>query len=287
MVIGGAFKQLMKLYMWWLQLLIIPSALLSEGFLHGPNSLSAQSTTEGHCDPLLHPSRDDPYGYRLREDRCEGIYILEVGNTTLLVASLIESFEDFAPSASQNLRVEWPALGDTSVRLRAQTFRHKLYYRMDSLRPAGNTTYIWSPNLLAALNLKKSELGVVARTQFKVGKTKRDVYLPLRIKQQSKTSEGGNYQLVLLPGKELTEVYLNLAVVKPDGSLGNFLKKDQALGYGYYPAKRKITIILPELKTTGIYYLGISATLSGGGSYEEKLWFYHSGRGPAGNNGRG
>jgi hypothetical protein len=273
--------------MCWLQLLIIPSALLSWGFLHGPNSLSAQSTAEGHCDPLLRPSRDDPYGYRLREDRCEGIYIREVAGTTLLVASLIESFEDFNPSASQNLQVEWPALGDANIRLRAQAFRHRLYYRMDSLRPAGNTTYTWSPNLLAAFNLKKGELGVVARTHFKVGATERDVYLPPRIKQQSKTSEGGNYQLVLLPGTEMTEVYLNLAAVKPDGSLGTFLKKDQALGYGYYPAERKITIILPELKTTGIYYLGISAALSGGGSHEEKLWFYHRGRGPAGNNGRG
>jgi hypothetical protein len=266
---------------------LIWSILLPGLFLHGPTSVTKQSTTEAHCDPLLPSSRDDPYGYRLREDRCEGIYIREVAGTTLLVASLIESLEDFNPAASQNLQLEWPALGDSSVRLRAQAFRHRLYYRMDSLRPAGNTSYTWSPNLLATFNLKKGELGVVARTQFKVGATNRDVYLPLRIRQQSKTSEGGNYQLVLLPGTELTEVYLNLAAVKSDGSLGNFLKKNQALGYGYYPAERKITITLPELKTRGIYYLGISATLSRGGSREERLWFYHRGQGPAGNNGRG
>jgi hypothetical protein len=271
--------------MWWQRILIISS--LSWSLLHGLHSHSLQNATEGHCDPHLPSSPDDPYSYRIRGDRCEGIYIREVAGSTLLVASLIESVEDFNPNASQNLQVEWPALGDTSIRLRAQAFRHSLHYRMDSLRPAGNTSYTWSPNLLATFNLKKGELGVVARTQFKIGATKRDVYLPLRIRQQSRTSEGGNYQLVLLPGTELTEVYLNLSPVKPDGGLGNFLKKDQALGYGYYPAKRKITIVLPELKTTGIYYLGVSATLSGGGSHEEKLWFYHHGRGPAGNNGRG
>jgi hypothetical protein len=276
--------------MWWHRS-IISSAILSLVLLPGLNSLSMQGTTEGHCDPDLRSSGDDAYGYRLRQDRCEGIYIPGVGRTTLLVASLIESFEDFNPAANQNLQVDWPALGDNNVHLRARAFRHKLYYRMDSLRPAGNNTYTWSPNLLAIFNLKKNELGVVARTQFKVGATKREVYLPLRIRQQSKASEGGNYQLVLLPGAEVTEVYLNLAPVKPDGSLGNFLKKNQALGYGYYPAERKITIILPELATTGIYYLGISATFSGGGSYEEKLWLYHRGRRPAGdnagNNGRG
>jgi hypothetical protein len=229
--------------MWWRRF-IISSAILSPVFLLGLNSLGMQSTTEGHCDPDIRSSGDDVYGYRLREDRCEGIYVRNVGMTTLLVASLTESFENFNPAASQNLQVDWPALGDNNVRLRAQAFRHKLYYRMDSLRPAGNNSYTWSPNLLATFNLKKNELGVVARTQFKVGATKREVYLPLRIRQQSKTSEGGNYQLVLLPGTELTEVYLNLASVKPDGSLGNFLKKNQALGYGYYPAERKITIIL-------------------------------------------
>ena len=232
-----------------------------------------QTVTDGHCDPDLSP-RADAYGYHLREDRCEGIYIRPVGANPLLVASLTESFEDFDPAAAQNLQLEWPALGATSVRLRAQAFRQRLYYRMDSLRPAGNNSYSWSPNLLATFKLRKSELGVVARTQFKVGATVRDVYLPLRIRQQANAGQVGNYQLVLLPGIELKEVYLNLAPVKPDGSLGNFIRKDQALGYGYYPAERKITIVLPEPKTTGIYYLGISATLGDGGSSEEKLWLY-------------
>jgi hypothetical protein len=255
---------------------IISSALISciSWFtLHEPRSLGKQTPTEGHCDPALLP-RDDTYGYHLREDRCEGIYIREVAGNTLSVASLTESFEDFNPATAQNLQLEWPALGDNKVRLRARAFRQRLYYQMDSMRPAGNNTYTWSPNLLATFKLKKNELGVVARTQFKVGGTVRDVYLPLRISQQSKASERGSYQLVLLPGTELTEVYLNLAPVKPDGSFGNIIWKDQALAYGYYPAERKITIVLPELKTTSIYYLGISATLSGGGSREEKLWLY-------------
>ncbi|MBO0723419.1 MAG: hypothetical protein J2P41_21525 [Blastocatellia bacterium] len=236
-----------------------------------------QGSPAGQCDPSLAP-RDDAYGYHLREDRCEGIYIKPVGANPLLVASLTESFEDFNPDAPQKLQLEWPALGDNNVRLRAQSFRQKLYYRMDCLRPADNNTYTWSPDLLATFKIKKNELGIVARTEFKVGATVRDVYLPLRIRQQSTDSSRGGSQLVILPGIELTEVYLNLAPVKADGNLGNFIMKDQALGYGYYPADRKITIILPELKTTGIYYLGISATLSNGGSREEKLWLYHPGK---------
>jgi hypothetical protein len=140
--------------MWWRRF-IISSAILSPVFLLGLNSLGMQSTTEGHCDPDIRSSGDDVYGYRLREDRCEGIYVRNVGMTTLLVASLTESFENFNPAASQNLQVDWPALGDNNVRLRAQAFRHKLYYRMDSLRPAGNNSYTWSPNLLATFNLKR------------------------------------------------------------------------------------------------------------------------------------
>ena len=96
---------------------------------------------EIHCDPELNEPSNDPYGYHLRgtnRDRCEGIYMRDVASNPLLIASLTAWFEDFDPSTGADLTMEWRTPGDAGIHLRAYTLKHRLYYRMDSLRPAGS-----------------------------------------------------------------------------------------------------------------------------------------------------
>lgn len=228
-----------------------------------------------HCDPGLKQVTSDSYGYRVRGDRCEGIYIREVRFSTLEVVSLTESVENFDPATNQNLLVQWVAPPKTNVRVRAYSLRHKLYYRMDSLRPAGSASYEWSPNLLAALNLRKRELGLVAFVSQPVDAKVRDVYLPVRLTQNAAVNRSNRYDLVLMPGVELAEVFVSLASLNPDGRIGAYLKRNEALGWGYYPAERGITIAIPKLNASGIYYLEIGATKKAGGSLTTQVWFYH------------
>jgi hypothetical protein len=234
-----------------------------------------------HCDPYLKESSNDPYGYRVRgvkRDRCEGIYIREVANTPLLVASLTEWFEDFDPSSGADVVLEWKASGDADIHLRAYTLKHRVYYRMDSLRPANSNSYVWQPGLLSTLDLRKKDIGIVAWTSQQVGNTRRDVYLPLRIRQRADAGKSQGYQLLLLPGAELSEVFVSLALVKSDGEPGAFTRNAQKLGYGYYPADRGIPIEITEIKTPGIYYLKIGAELRAGGSSTTQIWFYYPGK---------
>jgi hypothetical protein len=237
----------------------------------------APSAQENHCDPQLTPPKDDPYGYRLRGDRCEGEYMRPVGSTTLLIASLTESVENFNPVANRDLVVEWTAPGAVSVHLRAQALRHRLYYRMDTIRPSGSASFRWTPNLLATFKLNRDELGTVAWTSYRVGDANRDVYIPLRISQHGAAIRSRSYELKLLPGVELDEVYYSLAPVKPEGRTGTFVKKDQPVGSGYYPAGRAFVIKVPELRASGIYYLKIGATRKSGGATTAEIWFYSSG----------
>jgi hypothetical protein len=227
-----------------------------------------------HCDPNLPTASDDPYGYRLRGDRCEGLYINEVA-ATLRVASLTSSLADFTPTSSRNLLIEWTAIGNQPVHLRANSLRERLYYQMDSFRPTASASYSWPTDLLAALGLGRSDLGLTASTSYQVGNTKREVFLPIRIKGQSATTKTRNYQLVLLPGVELAEVFMSLAPVKDDGSLGPFIIKDQAQQSGYNAANRTLTIRIPEVTSSGIYYLEIGAVLRTRGSTSIQVWFYH------------
>ncbi len=236
------------------------------------------------CDPRLVRPPGEPFGYGLRGDRCEGLYVREVaGSGGLLVASFTEPFEhfDFGPGGSPgpggSLHLEWTAPRNAEVRLRGFSLRRKLYYRMDTIRPPGTTTYVWSADVLASLKMRSQELAIVGWTSQALGGRTQEVYVPLRVGRQGPRPRSGRYLLVLLPGADLTEVFITLSTVGADGRAGAFLKRDEPLGYGYYPAERGITVPLPELKAPGIYQLQAGATLTRGGSAARSLLFYHPG----------
>jgi hypothetical protein len=251
------------------------------GFAAGLYLLSARSPSsqlraqQNPCDPNLMQLGQNPEGYRLRGDRCEGIYIEPVsGSTTLLIASFTAFFEEVDPRV--NLRIDWSSPAESPIHLRAYGLREKLYYQMDANIPAGATTYLWPAGVLDALHLSKQDIGVVGYTEYKIGGENRTLYVPLRIRQKDQKQTHA-YQLVLVPGSELKEVFISLAQVGPDGQPHSFLISDHALGKGYYPAERGIQVDLPSPKTPGIYYLEIGATSRYGGPITQRMWFYHAG----------
>lgn len=222
------------------------------------------------------PTAGNPYAYRQRGDRCEGIYIQEVSGAPLVIASWTESFPDYDLHSKQPLMIEWQGLrGTGDVRLRAQGLRRRLYYRMDTLRPSGSKSFAWPSDLLSALNIAKGDVGIVGMTRGLVGQAEREIYLPLRIGQGGKATRTGNYQLVLLPGADLKEVFISLTAL--NGSKRSLLKDGEPVGYGYYPAERPIEIPISGAQARGLYHLEIGATLKSGGAAAAELWFYHPG----------
>jgi hypothetical protein len=228
----------------------------------------------GDCDPSL-PQVNTPLGYHDRGDRCEGVYVKEVSSTTLTVRSLTDGFESYDLKSAEPLVVEWARPpGKANVRLRAQSLRRRVYYRMDAVEPPEKTAFKWSPDVLASVNIPSGELGVLAITKFTWDKLERDVYLPVRVQQSRKAVRTGAYKLVLVPGVELTEVFVTLAAAGADGQPKTFLKEGEKLGYGYYPAERALEIPIVGLKRSGVYYMQIGATMRGGGTSTIELWFY-------------
>lgn len=235
------------------------------------------SAAEDPCDPnLLRPS-DDPLGYQLRGDRCEGRYDLQPSSLVLFIVSFTESFEEYNLKSGENLIVEWSIPKEQKVHLRAQGLKPRLYYRMDTVRNPGSTSYHWPTDILRTLNIARGDIGAVAWARYSMNEVSRDVYLPLRIRQTQQAAQSGVYRVVLWPGKELAEVFVSVATVKADGSPGDFIKDGEALNYGYYPALRGIEFEIPKLERPGIYYLEIGATLRSGGVVTIENWFYHAG----------
>jgi hypothetical protein len=228
-----------------------------------------------HCDPGLERI-SSPLGYHLHEERCEGLYVEEVGSADLVVLSFTEVFEDFDAAGGRNLRVEWEAPGEEPVRLRAQGVG-KRHYRMDTVRPAGTTSFLWPTDVLSGLGYTRQDMGVVGWTRATVGEVERQIYLPLRVTQGPSSAGPDGYRLVLQPGRELAEVYVSLAEVGEDGEPSRFFKDGDPLGYGFYPHRRGVEIPVSGLGPPGVYYLQVGASVKGGGVTTIELWFFHPG----------
>ncbi len=228
------------------------------------------------CDPNLRQREQDSQGYRLRGDRCEGIYLQAVSGNSLLVASFTNSFEAFNPGSLDKLSLEWSSPANTPVRLRANALREKLYYQMDTTVAPGKAAYSWPGEVLNALHLSKPDIGVVGFIDYVVGGENRTIYLPLRIHEKARTPTHG-YELVLVPGSQLKEIFVSLAKVGPDGRPHTFLISDRPLRRGYYPAERGTLVEIPNPDSPGIYYLEIGATTMYGEPLTQQIWFYHDG----------
>lgn len=228
------------------------------------------------CDPDLKVSTTHPFRYAPRGNRCEGIYIQEVGATTLAVVSFTKHFADYDLKSAEDLRIEWETPAKTMIKLRAQGIKPRLYYRMDTQLPPDSNKYIWSTNILSAMDIHKNDIGVVGWTNLMFGKREEDVFIPLHISQQRQQVESTSYRLVVVPGRELNEVFISLALLDSEGERVSFLKDGEPLEYGYYPAGRGVTIPIPSLQKPGIYYLEIGAALRGGGSATVEILFYHA-----------
>jgi hypothetical protein len=224
------------------------------------------------CDPSLTVLATNPQKYTLRGDRCEGLYADEVA-ATLKVVSFTAWFEDFDP-ATPALVLAWTSPQPAIIHVRADALTRRVYYRMDTVQAAGTDSYRWPTSMLTTLHLRQVNLGVRAWTDTRIGGTTQALHLPLRIGTRGVSDEPGQYRMLLLPERRLTEVYLNLAPVRADGSIGPFVVAGKPLGYGQYPAQRPVLIpVSPPVP--GLYLAEIGADLAGGGVATVQFYFYH------------
>jgi hypothetical protein len=228
----------------------------------------------GPCDPDLIAPSGNPFAYRLRGERCEGIYVQQVSSSALVMASFTSVFEPFAAN-NEELRVQWDGPERAEVRLRARTLDRRLHYRMDATRIANAPPVLsWPAALLHSLEIRPGNLGLLAWVPSGASPIGKDLYLPARVLGSDLGPAARSLRLALLPGVELSEVYVSLAPWR-DGKPGAMIRDGEALRYGYYPADRSIEVTLPAPDWTGIFYLELAGTLRSGGSVTLPIWFYN------------
>lgn len=228
---------------------------------------------EGLCDPAIPLFEESDLGYRDRGDRCEGIYDkLEVSGSTLSVVSFTEGDVSYDP-AEAPLEVTWPLGLDRPVRLRAKPLRPDLFYQMDTVQPATASSFVWPTDFLDTYEIR--EVAILGWAMVPLGGLELPVHLPLAIRQGEGTAEGGGYNLLVVPGVELSEIYVSIDHVDQGGKVDDTLLERHALEWGYYPADSGVSIPLPDLAEPGIYLVTLIAErLRDGIERPEQFWFY-------------
>jgi hypothetical protein len=239
----------------------------------------AAAQTGNPCDTRLLQQTQDPLAYRLRGERCEGVYVRDVaGAGGFSVVGFIEaSPTPIGIERNEPLHLAWEPSDDVIVNVRAVSLRRRLYYRMDARQPAGATGFDWPMDVVGALDLGSDELGVVAWIQRDVGGTEQEVYVPVRVSRAGTPAQHDGYVVQVVPGTELTEVFVTLAAVDASGRDEATVVRDGPLRRGFYPAGRVIPIRLPSLPRPGLYRLQLNAVLTSGVPASRGLYFRHTG----------
>jgi hypothetical protein len=143
---------------------------------------------------------------------------------------------------------------------------------MDSDRAAGSTSFSWPGDVLAALQLRRTDVGVLAWTTRRIGSTDRTVFEPLRVRQRT-ASMPGTYRFVVVPGVQVDEIFISVAPLRPNGDTGPYVIDKQPALVGYYPAGRPAVISIPPPSSAGIYRIDLGATLARGGTSAMTAYF--------------
>lgn len=210
----------------------------------------------------------------MRGDRCEGIYTRAVALGEVRLAGV--HWKPRSPPSLQgrrSMRLEWPVPPTGNpVGLRALAMRPRLFYRMDSVRPAGASGYDWPTELISRLRLTPGELGIMAWSALRLRGVNRDILLPVGL-----GGEGGyspNIELSLISDVQLREIYLTIFPVGADGSLGAPIARDRPVGRGFYPANRGLPVALPTLPRPGLYRVDIGSRFMTGGAAASSQYIY-------------
>lgn len=252
---------------------MIPRHALVLGIL----CLSGPAGAASFCDPGLPADTKSPLSYQMRGDRCEGLYAQQVSSVSVEVRSLVASFGPFDPARDKELVLSWtePPGAQGAVRLRVFSFKTGTYYRMDTAVAAGKGAYHWPSDVLSSLGLHRQDLGLIAWMDLSGPEGAiHTVHLPLRA-GSSGAKDG--YEVSLFPSARLNEVRLTVSRLDAQGRSVAVLRKDEELGFGYYPSHTPTVLSTKKLGPAGFYRLAVTAVPKSGLSVEQDIDLYHSG----------
>lgn len=256
-------------------------------FLAIGGSHSAAAQAPSRVSRCRFPERHDrPLGYRLRDNRCEGVYREDpqfhaehqFNSASVALLSLTRVVDAFNPAVIDTLSLRWRARASSQVILTVTGLRRGLYYRMDTaLESAGSGTFRWDGELLRLLHLQPEELGAVASVPYSFAGFADTLRLPLDVRaRDGPVSSSSRYNVVLLLREEPRALFITLSPLTSSNTIGAPLLDHQSAEFrpGHSPNVARLVVPFPS--AAGVYYLEVEARLWDGRRVSAGYLIYHS-----------
>jgi hypothetical protein len=161
------------------------------------------------CDAQVHPLQGSPVQYKERGNRCEGLYIAEVGSQKLDLVSFHWGALNYTLKPGQKLIVSVPGVR-VPVHVRAMAIPLGTYYRMDAVLQPGASLAWPVDDVLLPEQLNASRLGVYA---FAQGPNSEVVYYPVRVGTSTGGANDSHWVYTIRPSFDVQRVQWRAATV--------------------------------------------------------------------------
>ena len=217
------------------------------------------------CDPDLQVKAGEQ-AYRQRGDRCEGLFAQQVSGT-VRIASVQFPRRGFQPTGS-SLRLGWSLPPGSQVYVRAVSLVDKTFFRMDTIRPAGSTSYAWPIDFLETINLKVGDVGLLSWSDLPIGSRTQRIYSPVSVRD----SRSGDVEVVLIPEVPLRELSYSLYQLDAQGRVAATVFADREPELTLFSASAPLTITLPALEPKRIYRIEVAGLPRSGGAFTRDIY---------------
>jgi hypothetical protein len=187
-----------------------------------------------------------------------------------LLASYTSLFEKFDARTDNSLDVRWFSPVGSAVHIRGYSLKGNTYYQMDAAPDPEKNLIVWPLDIVHDAQLTRPDLAVAAWASYKAGGRMHDVYVPVEITHSRAVTRPSraSAEIILLPGRPLTEVYLTVRSLNADlmPSSSKPILEEEPLGDFSYPDGIPIPVSLERLKIseTGFYSIKFGATAKNG-----------------------
>ena len=223
---------------------------------------SAQAQT--NCCKDIIVDHTNPFRYAMRgqavtnTDRCEGFIKQKADPVGLHIASFTAHFEEFPHSEGHNLLIQWSAPDSARVSITATGLTERRQaYRMDTVRPAADSVFVWRRNIISRYGITRDDLGLIGTVDLQVEGRDAVAHIPLRISERPYTDRPTTYNLVLVP--EHTVDRLDIAIANVH-SPSQTVWSDQLDNRDQDATPFAVAIPVNMLPQKGLYRIRVSAT---------------------------
>lgn len=208
-----------------------------------------------YCDSRLRPEPANPFGYRFRENRCEGIFVgVELSvNLSVRPVSIARYSSESRFLESDRIHLEWsPSVPAFDSRVQVKSIGFRSYYQMDTRVRAGEASFKWPAHIPASEGLLLQDLGVLV-WQPHTGPLEDRVYLPAKVWRGA--DEVGPVAIVYASDVQLRDVDVQIARLGNDGYPSEYLDEMIDAPRLVVPTTM-FQVTLPELEP-GIYLVAL------------------------------